>query len=97
MTDHIPTRRASFDEAAVKILLMLDDGGWHKRTAEIGALEPWVADAMFGRVKKHYNIKHQRVGGWADGYVEWHRCTDCADVPISERCPSVTYAADSAR
>jgi hypothetical protein len=90
------SEKASFEEAALKILRILDDGGWHKRTAEIGALSPWVADATFGKVKQYYKIKHQRVGG-RDGYYEWHRCPDCADLPISARCPSVTYARDSAQ
>jgi hypothetical protein len=52
---------------------------------------------MFGKVKKHYNIKHQRIGGGEGSYFEWHRCPDCAGIPISRRCPSVAYASDFAK
>ena len=37
MTNRVPTSgHATFDEAARAILRILDDGRWHKRTAEIG-------------------------------------------------------------
>jgi hypothetical protein len=69
-----PGRPATFEEAAAAMLAILSDGQWHKRTAEIGKLSerhPWVSDAMYGRVKKHYNIEHRRVGGGPGSYVEW--------------------------
>jgi hypothetical protein len=73
----VTTRRyATFDEAAMAIIAILDDGQWHRRTAEIGQLSrrsPWVSDAMYGKVKKHYKIEHRRVGGGPGGYVEWRR------------------------
>jgi hypothetical protein len=89
------SNRASFDEAADAILSILADRGWHKRTAEIGLLSPWVADAMFGEVKAYYKIKHQRVGGGPGSYFEWHLCVDCADLPIDATCPSAAYVRDS--
>lgn len=64
---------ATFDEAAVAILKILEDGGWHKRTLEIGKLSPWVRDHMFGKVKKHYGIEHRQVGGGEGSYTEWRR------------------------
>lgn len=65
--------RASFDEASLAILAILDDGGWHKRTKELGQLAPWIPDHMFGKVKKHYKIEHRQMGGGAGSYTEWRR------------------------
>jgi hypothetical protein len=71
----MPRRRwASFDEASMLILATLEDGKWHKSTAEIHEpLLDRVADPMFGRVKKHYGIEHRRVGGGPGSYFEWRR------------------------
>jgi hypothetical protein len=91
------SQRASFDEASIEILRILGDGGWHKRTEEIGRLSPRVPDAMFGRVKKHFNIKHQQVGSGPGSYFEWHRCPDCAGIANSRRCPTAVYAQDTVK
>lgn len=68
------SQHASFDEAAVAILAILDDGDWQKSTTEIHEpLRPWVQEHMFGKVKSHYRIEHRRVGGGPDSYFEWRR------------------------
>jgi hypothetical protein len=65
---------ASFDEARDAILAILDDRKWHKSTAEIHEpLRPWVAESMFGKVKKHEAIEHRQVGGGPGSYTEWRR------------------------
>jgi hypothetical protein len=67
-------RWASFDEASLLILAILEDGEWHKSTAEIHEpLRDRVSDPMFGRVKKHYDIEHRQVGGGPGSYFEWRR------------------------
>lgn len=63
---------ASFDEAAVAILRILDDGEWHKSIDEVHKpLRPWVAESMFGRVKSYFKIEHRKVGGGPASYFEW--------------------------
>lgn len=66
---------ATFGEASRAILSILSDGEWHKSTDEIhDPLRPWVAEPMFGKVKKHYKIEHRRVGGGSGSHFEWrHR------------------------
>lgn len=65
-------KHATFEEASRAILGILSDGQWHKSTVEIHEpLQPWVADHMFGKVKKHYKIESRRVGGGRGGYFEW--------------------------
>ena len=57
-------QHATFAEAALAILAILDDGDWHRSTDEIHEpLRPWVGEQMFGKVKSHYKIEHRRVGG----------------------------------
>jgi hypothetical protein len=66
------SKHASFVEAAIEILGILDDGEWHRSEREIrGPLRPWVKEHMFGKVKSHFGIECRQVGGGPGSYFEW--------------------------
>jgi hypothetical protein len=76
LVTHRRSEHASFVEAAIQILRVLDDGEWHRSEREIHEpLRPWVKEYMFAKVKSHFGIECRQVGGGPGSYFEWRSPT----------------------
>lgn len=70
------SEHASFVEAAIQILRVLDDGEWHRSEREIhDPLRPWVKEYLFAKVKSRFGIECRQVGGGPGSYFEWRSRT----------------------
>lgn len=64
LVTHRRSEHASFVQASIQILRVLEDGEWHRSEREIHEpLRPWVKEYMFGKVKSRFGIECRQVGG----------------------------------